>query len=131
MGFSVILREGPVCLNLAIPPGLLAPLSERLAPIGTFVPPNPSNVVNRSRSTLMSAALSWARCRAEGGQERLVIDQVVAFAAVQPPPFSSIDQPHPSPDGDSLSLSLSFSLRVYESLRAPLARRGWASGSWP
>ena len=36
-----------------------------------------------------------------------VIDQV-AFAAVQPPPFSSIDQPHPSPDGVSLSLSPSL-----------------------
>ena len=47
---------------------------------------------------------AWrARCR-----ERPVIYQVVAFAAVQPSPFSSIDQPHP--DGVSLSLSLSLSL---------------------
>ena len=35
MEFTVIPREGPVCPNLAIPPGLLGPLFERLAPIGT------------------------------------------------------------------------------------------------
>ena len=56
-----------------------------------------------------------------------MIDQVVAFATVQPPPFSSIDQPHPSPDGVSLSLSLSPLLSQSTSLSDGRRRcRRWA-----